>query len=295
MNESNFLIVDGSSMLVRAYFASAYSGRIMQSKRGVYTNGVFGFLNMLLRAVEQMRPTHLFVAWDVSRDTFRRELYPQYKGTRGELPDMLHPQFETMKEVLEALGVPQHFDERYEADDILGTLSHQAAEAGHKVLVLTGDRDALQLVRDNVTVAIMKKGITEMDMYTPAFLMETWGLTASQITDLKGLMGDTSDNIPGVPGIGEKTAKKLLHEYGTLENLLENRHLLKGKMKEKIEEHQEIAKLSKVLATIVLDVPMEHDLDDCKLSFKMETAREKLAELDLNRVLNQLERMVQVG
>lgn len=282
-------------MLVRAYFASAFSGRIMRSSSGVYTNGVFGFLNMMLRAVEQMRPSHLFVAWDVSRDTFRRELYPAYKGTRGELPDELHPQFDTMKDVLDALGVPQHFDQRFEADDIIGTLAHQAADDGHQVLVLTGDRDALQLVRDGVTVAIMKKGITEMDYYTPAFLMETWGLTADQIIDLKGLMGDTSDNIPGVPGIGEKTAKKLLLEYGTVENLIENRHLLKGKMKEKIEEHQEIALLSKKLATIVIDVPLVHTLDACKLSFRMETAKEKLSELDLNRFVSHLERLVQVG
>ncbi|WP_198299730.1 5'-3' exonuclease [Tumebacillus avium] len=295
MKNSNFLIVDGSSMLVRAYFASAFSGRIMRSKSGVYTNGVFGFLNMMLSAVEKMQPTHLFVAWDVSRDTFRRELYPQYKGTRGELPDELHPQFETMKEVLAALGVPQHFDEKYEADDIIGTLAHQAADAGHKVLVLTGDRDAMQLVRSGITVAIMKKGITEMEMYTPASLFESWGLTASQIIDLKGLMGDTSDNIPGVPGIGEKTAKKLLLEYGTVENLIENRHLLKGKMKEKIEEHQEIALLSKKLATIVTDVPMVHSVEDCQLSFKMETAKEKLKELDLNRFVANLERLVQVG
>ena len=250
---------------------------------------------MMLRAVEQMRPTHLFVAWDVSRDTFRRDLYPQYKGTRGELPDELHPQFETMKEVLAALGVPQHFDERYEADDIIGTLAKQAADEDHRVLVLTGDRDALQLVDERITVAIMKKGITEMNLYTPESLMEEWGLSASQIIDLKGLMGDTSDNIPGVPGIGEKTAKKLLLEYGTVENLLENRHLLKGKMKEKIEEHQEIALLSKKLATIVLNVPLEHGVDECRLSFQMETAKEMLAELDLTRFMSNLERLVQVG
>ena len=250
---------------------------------------------MVLRAVEQMRPTHLFVAWDVSRDTFRRELFPQYKGTRGELPDELHPQFETMKEVLEALGVPQHFDERFEADDIIGTLAKRAADEDHRVLVLTGDRDALQLVDERITVAIMKKGITEMNVYTPESLMEEWGLTASQIIDLKGLMGDTSDNIPGIYGVGDKTAKKLLLEYGTVENLLENRHLLKGKMKEKIEEHQEIALLSKQLATIVLDVPLEHTVDDCRLSFQMETAKEKLAELDLSRFVSNLERLVQVG
>lgn len=267
----------------------------MRSKSGVYTNGVFGFLNMMLRMVEQMQPTHLFVAWDVSRDTFRRELYPAYKGTRGELPDELHPQFETMKDVLSALGVPQHFDEQYEADDIIGTMAIKAADEGHKVLVLTGDKDALQLVRPNVKVAIMRKGITELDMFTPESLQESWGLTASQITDLKGLMGDTSDNIPGVPGIGEKTAKKLLAEYETVENLIANRHLLKGKMKEKIEEHQEIALLSKKLATIVLDVPLWHKTDECQLSFRMETAKSKLAELDLTRFVTNLERLVQVG
>jgi 5'-3' exonuclease len=295
MNQSKFLILDGSSVLVRAYFASAFRGRIMRSSRGVYTNGVFGFLNMMLGAISQIQPSHLFVAWDVSRDTFRRELYADYKGTRGELPDELHPQFETTKDVLNALGVPQHFDERFEADDIIGTLAHRAADSGYQVIVLTGDRDALQLVREGVTVAIMKKGVTEMEYYTPESLRETWGLTAEQIIDLKGLMGDASDNIPGVPGIGEKTAKKLLLEFGTLENLIENTHLLKGKMKEKIEQHREIALLSKRLATIVTDVPLELELEHCRLSFQMESAREKLAELELNRIWNALERVVQVG
>ncbi|HEU4965010.1 MAG TPA: 5'-3' exonuclease H3TH domain-containing protein [Bacilli bacterium] len=295
LKRSDFLILDGSSILVRAYFASAFRGRIMQSSRGVYTNGVFGFLNMMLKAVELVEPTHLFVAWDVSRDTFRRELYPQYKGTRGELPDELHPQFTTMQEVLAACGVPQHFDEKFEADDIIGTLAHKAADEGHQVLVLTGDRDALQLVRDGVTVAIMKKGITELDIFTPASLFETWGLTASQIIDLKGLMGDTSDNIPGVPGVGEKTAKKLLAEFGTVENLLANTHQLKGKMKEKIETNADMARLSKQLATIVTDVPLVHELEECRLSFRMETARDKLKELDLNRFVGQMEKYVEVG
>ena len=295
MQQADFLIIDGSSVLVRAYFASAYGRRIMQSSQGVYTNGVFGFLNMMFGAIEQIRPTHLFVAWDVSRDTFRRELYPEYKGTRGELPDELISQFSTMQEVLEALGVAQHFDERYEADDIIGTLAHQAANAEHDVMILTGDRDALQLVQDKVTVAIMKKGITELDLYTPDFLMETWGLAPSQITDLKGLMGDTSDNIPGVPGIGEKTAKKLLTEYGTLEQLIACRDSLTGKVKEKISEHQELAILSKRLATIVTDVPMQLSTTDCQMSFCMEPAAFKLQELGLNRALEHLKRLTQVG
>lgn len=295
MQQADFLILDGSSVLVRAYFASAYGRRIMQSSQGVYTNAVFGFLNMMLGAIEQVRPSHLFVAWDVSRDTFRRELFPAYKGTRGELPDELLSQFDTMQEVLEAMGVAQHFDERYEADDIIGTLSCRAALENHRVMILTGDRDAIQLVQDSVTVAIMKKGITEIDHYTPDFLMETWGLTPSQITDLKGLMGDTSDNIPGVPGIGEKTAKKLLAEYGTVENLIASLDSLTGKMKEKVSEHQELAILSKRLATIVTDVPMDISLADCEMSFSMEPAAMKLKELGLNRALTQLQRLTQVG
>jgi len=295
LKKFDFLILDGSSVLVRAYFASAFRGTLMRSSRGVYTNGVFGFLNMMFGAVERYQPSHLFVAWDVSRDTFRRTLFPQYKGTRGELPDELHPQFETMKDVLASMGVHQHFDEQYEADDIIGTLAMQAAHAGHEVLILTGDRDALQLVDERVTVGIMKKGISEIDYYTPESLLASWELTAAQIVDLKGLMGDTSDNIPGVPGIGEKTAKKLLLEFGTVENLIENRHLLKGKMKEKIEEHQEIAKLSKTLATIVTDVPLAFEPEFCRLSWQVETARDVLLELDLKRFVGNMERLSTVG
>ena len=267
----------------------------MQSSNGTYTNAVFGFLNMLFGAIEQVRPSHLFVAWDVSRDTFRRELYPAYKGTRGELPDELISQFDTMQDVLESLGVAQHFDVRYEADDLIGTVARLAADAKHHVLILSGDRDALQLVQNEVTVAIMKKGITEVDLYTPDFLMETWGVTPSQITDLKGLMGDTSDNIPGVPGIGEKNAKKLLTEYGTLENLIASRETLTGKLKQKISEHHELAMLSKRLATIVTDVPMDIALSDCQMSFSIEPATMKLQELGLHRALTHLQRLTQVG
>jgi 5'-3' exonuclease len=292
LNKSDFLIIDGSSVLVRAYFASAYGRKLMQSSQGVYTNAVFGFLNMMFGALEQVQPSHLFVAWDVSRNTFRRELFPDYKGTRGELPDEMLCQFDTMQEVLTAIGITQHFDERYEADDIIGTLAFRAAESGHTVTVLTGDRDALQLVREEVTVCIMKKGITEVLNYTPSLLYEDWGLTAPQITDLKGLMGDTSDNIPGVPGIGEKTAKKLLAEFNTVENLIENRHTLTGKLREKLDTHQEIALLSKQLATIVTDVPLGFEPEHCRLSIRLESAREKLSDLELNRFMAHLERAI---
>ncbi len=235
MKQADFLIMDGSSILVRAFFASAYGRRLMQSTQGVYTNAVFGFLNMMIGALERVRPRYAFVAWDVSRDTFRRELYSDYKGTRGELPDELHPQFTTTQNVLEAIGIPQHFDERYEADDIIGTLAHRASDEGHQVLILFRCPRSVLPAADNLTVAIMKRGITEVDLYTPDTLREQYGLTPAQWIDLKGLMGDTSDNIPGVPGIGEKTALKLLAEYSSVEHLLENCHTVKGKLRDKLE------------------------------------------------------------
>ncbi|GIM46489.1 hypothetical protein DNHGIG_20380 [Collibacillus ludicampi] len=290
MQPYNFLVIDGSSLLVRAFFASSYGGRVKQTAKGIYTNAVFGFMRMLLTACERVRPSHLFVAWDVSRDTFRRELYPEYKATRGELPVELHPQFDLAREILASLSVAQHQDTRYEADDLIGSMAACAAKEGHRVLILTGDRDALQLVGENVTVAIMKKGMTELEYYTPEYLLETWGCTPSQITDLKGLMGDASDNIPGVPGIGEKTAKKLLLQYGTIEGLFEQIDTMKGKIREKIETYRETAVLSKRLATILTDVPLPLRIDDCRCRFDIEAARPRMMELELTRIIQQLER-----
>ncbi|MFC4768618.1 5'-3' exonuclease [Effusibacillus consociatus] len=290
MVDSHVLVVDGSSLLVRAFFATAYSGRLMRSKSGVYTNGVQGFLNMLTGACDIMGPSHLFVAWDVSRDTFRREIYPAYKATRGELPDELHPQFDLARELLEHLGVAQQSDPRFEADDLIGSIVRKAECEGHRVTILTGDRDSLQLVSELVTVAIMKKGVKELELYTPCRLQKEWGIGPDQITDLKALMGDTSDNIPGVPGIGEKTALKLLSEHGSIEELYSNLEKVKGKMREKLELHRESAFLSKHLATIVTEVPLEREIGDCRLQFLLEQAKERLLELELHRVVSQLQR-----
>jgi DNA polymerase-1 len=283
--------MDGSSMLVRAFFASSYGRKLMQSSQGVYTNAVFGFLNMLIGALDRVQPKYVVVAWDVSRDTFRRELYKDYKGTRGELPDPLLPQFTTTQDVLDAIGIPQYLDERYEADDIVGTLAHKGADAGLDVLILTGDRDALQLVRENVTVAIMKKGITEVDLYTPDVLLNQYGLTPQQIIDLKALMGDPSDNIPGIPGVGEKTALKLLSEYHSVEAVLANCSALKGKLRERIETHRDSALISKQLATIVTDVPLPFAVEDCRFQLRIQSASAKLRELELHRFLDPLVRL----
>lgn len=288
----DFLILDGSSILVRAYFATVYPGRAPRSHEGTYTNAVLGFLNMFVRALEILRPSSVFVAWDVSRDTFRRELFPAYKGTRGELPDELLGQFDTMQDVLSTMGVLQYAHERYEADDIIGTLSVQAAAAGHQVLILTGDRDALQLVRDGVTVAIMKKGMTELQYNTPDSMEGEWGISAEQVPDCKGLMGDPSDNIPGIPGIGEKTAKKLLAEYGSLEQVLEHRTRLSGRLRNLIDTHADLAILSKRLATIDLTVPLPITPADCILRIQMQACADHLRTLNLERLVESLSRYV---
>lgn len=288
---SQLLLIDGSSVLVRAYFATAFSGRILKSSQGVYTNAVLGFLNMLIGAIEIYQPSHIFVAWDVSRNTFRKSLYPAYKGTRAELPNEMLAQFDTMQDVLRSLGIAQDWHADYEADDLLGTLASRGAAANYAVTVLTGDRDALQLVNSQVTVAVMKKGVKEVAHYTPEVLFKEYGLSPDQMIDLKALMGDTSDNIPGVPGIGEKTAKSLLQLHGTLEQLLENMHLLKPTVREKLTTHRDLAILSKQLATIEKNAPITRTPDSCVLTWQMESAARKLSELDLHRIVQRLKNL----
>ncbi|WP_051663388.1 5'-3' exonuclease [Alicyclobacillus macrosporangiidus] len=290
MVPADVLLIDGSSLLVRAYFGTLYGGRPRRAADGRYTNGVMGFLHMFTHALERVRPRYVAIAWDTTRDTFRRDLYPAYKAQRGELPEALLEQFETTQQVLGALGVAQHADHRYEADDILGTLAHRCQEEGWDGLVLTGDRDALQLVADGVRVCILRRGVAETDVYTPATLLETWGLTPSQIVDLKALMGDASDNIPGVPGVGEKTAKKLLAEHGTLEGVLANAEALPVRLRDRIVAHRETALLSKRLATIVTDVPLPFDLADCLLRVHLGDALEALRALELERAAERLAR-----
>lgn len=278
----DMMILDGSSMLVRAYFATAYPGRPVRSHNGVFTNAVFGFLNMMFSALNQFSPTHLFVAWDVSRDTFRKSLYPEYKGTRGELPLELLTQFDTMQDVLGAMGIAQYMHAKYEADDIIGSMAVKTKTEGLSVLVLTGDRDALQLASEGVEIGIMRKGMTDVDVYTPKELFDEYGLSPAQMIDMKSLMGDASDNIPGVPGIGAKTATRLIREHGCLEKVLENASSFTGKLRERLETHADLAILCKQLATIALDVPLVHSVDDCRLSIQRDAAMSKLESLNLS-------------
>ncbi len=241
--KKRFVILDGSSLFFRAFFALPP----LTSPTGEYTNAIFGFANMFLKLWEELKPDELVIAFDKSRHTFRTELYPEYKGTRDKTPDELKSQIPLLEEFAGALGVTFLEKDNYEADDIIGTLATQAAAAGYDASVVTGDRDALQLVRPNLRVLMTKKGISDLKEYDEAAFTEEYQMEPLKLIDLKGLMGDTADNIPGVPGVGPKTATKLLLEYGTLENV-----------QERLTTFAEQARLSKTLATINCSVP---DLD----------------------------------
>ncbi|QHW33938.1 DNA polymerase I [Paenibacillus rhizovicinus] len=253
-----WVLIDGNSIIYRAFFAMPP----LTNSAGLHTNAVYGFTTMLLKLLEEEKPTHMLVAFDAGKVTFRHEGYEAYKGGREKTPSELSEQFPVLKELLQAFGIAQYELSGYEADDIIGTLSRLADEQGVETVVVSGDKDMLQLASDHVTIALTRKGVSEVERYDPAEIKEKYGLTPLQIIDLKGLMGDTSDNIPGIPGVGEKTALKLLHEYDSVEGVLANTADLKGKMKEKVETHQDSAVMSKRLATIFREVPLEKSTDE---------------------------------
>ncbi|WP_026766729.1 DNA polymerase I [Selenomonas ruminantium] len=252
-----FVILDGSSLMYRAFYALPP----LTDSQGRPTNAIFGFSNMLTKLLTELQPDKLVIAFDKGKTTFRTERYADYKGTRDKTPEELLAQIPLLHEFAAAFGISFIEKERYEADDIIGTLATKAAGAGHAVMVVTGDRDALQLVRPNLKVLLTKKGISELKEYDEAAFTEEYGFAPIKLIDLKGLMGDTSDNIPGVPGVGPKTASKLLLEYGSLEEVLNHIENISGKkLKERLTENREQAILSKELATIECQVPdMELD------------------------------------
>ncbi|WP_374711904.1 DNA polymerase I [Symbiobacterium terraclitae] len=247
------LLLDGNSLANRAFYAL----QLFSTSDGVYTNAVYGFLTMLFKLLDEEKPDYIAVAFDKGRQTFRTALYEEYKGTRKAPPDEFRPQLDLLREVLTALNIPWFRVDNYEADDLLGTLARQATERGIETLIVTGDRDALQLVGEKVTVALTRKGISETVRYDPATLKADLGLTPAQVIELKALMGDASDNIPGVPGVGEKTALKLLAEYGTVEGVYAHLDQIKGALQTKLRENRDKAELSRTLATIDTNAPVE--------------------------------------
>lgn len=254
MDKKKIVLIDGNSIAYRAFFALP----LLNNDKGVHTNAVYGFTMMLNKIIEDEKPTHILVAFDAGKTTFRHKTFVEYKGGRQKTPPELSEQFPYIRELLDAYGIQRYELENYEADDIIGTLSLSAEKEGYEVKVISGDKDLTQLSSEHTTVGITRKGITDIEEYTPAHVMEKYGLTPEQIIDMKGLMGDPSDNIPGVPGVGEKTAIKLLKEFSTLETLLESIDKVAGnKLKEKLEEFKEQAKMSKELATIERQAPVE--------------------------------------
>ena len=258
--KDTFLLVDGNSLMHRAYHALP-----LMDADGIYTNAIYGFLNMLMKVVREENVQYVAVCFDEHGPTFRHTVYADYKAGRSETPPELRQQFGTILQLLDDLGIRRYSLQGWEADDLLGTLSLKGEEAGVAPLLLTGDRDALQLVGGATELMFTRKGISETIRFTPSKVYEEYGFTPAQVTDWKGLAGDSSDNIPGVPGVGDKTAVKLLQEYGTLEKVLENAGNVRGKLGEKLAQWADQARFCKELATIRRDAPVEFSLSACAM------------------------------
>ena len=262
MPDQKIILIDGNSLLYRAFYALP----LLQTRDGVYTNGVYGFLTMLNRAMRELQPTHILVAFDKGRTTFRNDTYCDYKANRLETPDELGGQFMIIREVLEAMNITYLEVQGYEADDIIGTLSRRAEEAGIECVIVTGDNDTLQLVSPHTRVYMTKKGISEIEVYDPDRVREKWEVEPEQMIEIKALMGDPSDNIPGVPGVGPKTAMKLVKEFGSLEEIYTNLDKIKGKkLVENLIQHRTQAFMSRDLSTIIRDMELDSKLDDFRV------------------------------
>lgn len=269
--QKRFLVLDGSSLIFRAFYALPPD---LSDSHGQPTGAIFGFSNMLTKLIAEQQPDLMALAFDKSRHTFRTERYADYKGTRDKTPEELLSQFPLLREFAANMGIPFLEKDNYEADDIIGTLATQAAAEGYDVRVVTGDRDALQLVRPNLRVLLTKKGISELKDYDTAAFEEEYGFEPLKLIDLKGLMGDTSDNIPGIPGVGPKTASKLLLAYGSVENVLAHVEDVSGKkLKERLIEYADQARLSKELATIELHVP---EIEFVEADYRIQPDMEKM-------------------
>jgi len=283
-----FVLIDGNYWLFSSYYATAAMGNLMVNKDGIPTNAVFGFANRLENVIKK-HPECLLVAFDAKGKTFRSDMLEEYKATRKETPDELKCQFAIVREFLEAHHIPYYELEGYEGDDIIGTMALKAAESGYQVSIMTGDKDMMQLVDEHISVYKRNTKTKSDDVITPQSFYEKYELKPNQMRDLLGLMGDSADNIPGIKGVGEKTALKLLHEYGTIENLKDHIAELKGKIGEKIRENIEIGLQSKVIATIMTDVPVSITLDDCHYQgYDFDALKDFYQKYDMNSLLKKI-------
>ena len=256
--KGRLILIDGSSLAYRAYFALPEA---IATREGFPTNAIYGLSQMLLKLVTEFEPAAVAVAWDAREKTFRHEEFDGYKAQRPPMPDPLSRQWEHLPGLMDAFGIPNLVKPGYEADDILGTLAEEAKRQGRGSLVVTGDRDTLQIVDDDIWVVATGRGVTDVKVYTPAGVVERFGVTPAQIPDFIGLKGDSSDNIPGIPGVGEKTAAALVQQFGTVENLYDHLDEVgSAKRRALLAEHESAARLSKKLACMVLDVPLDEDV-----------------------------------
>src|SRR5436305_832559 len=256
------VLIDGHAMIHRAFHAVPEQ---LTSSTGEPVNATFGFTSMLMKALTEEKPEYVAMTFDRPAPTFRHQQFAEYKAHRPTLPDNMRPQFRRIHELVQAFGIPIYEKDGFEADDVLGTLSVQATQQGVESIIYTGDMDTLQLVNKHVTVKVAKRGITEITEYDEDAVKARYGLTPDKLPDFKALVGDKSDNIPGVPGIGEKTASKLIADYGSLEGVLAHIDELKPKEQKLLRDHIVQAKESKFLATIVLDAPVQLDLEACRI------------------------------
>lgn len=286
---NKILLIDGHSMLNRAF----YGIPTLTNSEGLHTNAVYGFLNIMFKVLDEEQPDYLAVAFDVKAPTFRHKMYSEYKGTRKPMPAELHEQVPLIKEVLHAMGIKTIEAPGFEADDILGTISKSCEARGMKATILTGDRDLLQLATEDIMIRIPKtsKGVTFVHNYNTKEVMEEYGITPGQVIELKGLMGDSSDNIPGLPGVGEKTAVKILAEFGDIENAYAHFEEIKPpKASKAMEEHIDLARLSKQLATINTKAEIEYSIDDMKVeNFYTEDAYKIFKRLEFKNLLGRFE------
>ena len=283
--EKRLIIIDGNSIINRAFYALPD----MSNSEGLKTNAIFGFVRMMFKIIEDYQPTHMSVAFDKKAPTFRHKQYADYKAGRKKMPDELAQQLQPLKDLLDKFNINRLELEGYEADDLIGTVARLGEENDFKVYIVTGDKDAIQLASHKTTTLITKKGVGEVEEYDYDSVLERYEMTPTQFIDLKGLMGDKSDNIPGVPGVGEKTGIKLLKQYSTIENLIEHTDELKGSIKTKIEENKDLALMSKELATIITNVPIEVKLEDLEYGdYNKDDVVEKFKEFGFTSLITKL-------
>lgn len=281
MPKNKILLLDSNSLMHRAYHALPN----LKSSKGLYTGAIYGFLSILLRLIKEQEPTHIAAAFDLKGPTFRHEMYDKYKATRKPMDEELRQQVEPLKDLIRAMGIKIVALQGYEGDDILGTLSKKFDD---ECIIVTGDRDSFQLVNESTKVFWTKKGVSDIEVYDVDRLLQD-GFTVSQFIDYKALRGDTSDNVPGISGIGEKTAKQLLDEYGSLDNILANAENIKGKLGQNVQQGKEIALLSRKLVTIDRDAPIDCTLDDLKFTpIYSQEVKAKLAEFEITSLANRM-------